>query len=47
MYRSAMVAHIEEIPSWKKYHKTRIKPEMASALAPARMAAFKKLHKAN
>lgn len=31
MYRSAMAAHIEEIPSWKKYHKTSQKPEMAKA----------------
>ena len=31
MYRSAMAAHVEEVPSWKKYHKTNQTPEMAKA----------------
>lgn len=31
MYRSAMAAHVEEVPSWKKYHKTNPTPEMAKA----------------
>jgi hypothetical protein len=31
MYRSAMAAYVEEVPSWKKYHKTNPTPEMAKA----------------
>jgi len=31
MYRSATAAYVEEVPSWKKYHKTNPTPEMAKA----------------
>ena len=31
MYRSAMAAYVEEVPSWKKYHRTNPTPEMAKA----------------
>ena len=30
MYRKAMTAHLEEIPTWKKYKKTNQDPEMTT-----------------